>query len=96
MIGDHVKTGIGTLLNTGINIGFGSNLFGGGMIKEKFIPSFYWGGVQGFSEYEFGKMIGTAEKVMKRRNKKLTSKEKRLFSILFELTKEERKLIRVR
>jgi len=96
MIGDHVKTGIGTLLNTGINIGFGSNLFGGGMIKEKFIPSFYWGGVQGFSEYEFGKMIDTAEKVMKRRNKKLTSKEKRLFSILFELTKEERKLIRVR
>lgn len=95
MIGDHVKTGIGTLLNTGINIGFGSNLFGGGMIKEKFIPSFYWGGVQGFSEYEFGKMIDTAEKVIKRRNKKLTSKEKRLFSILFELTKEERKLIRV-
>jgi hypothetical protein len=40
-------------------------------------------------------MIDTAEKVMKRRNKKLTSKEKRLFSILFELTREERKLIRV-
>jgi len=95
MMGDHVKTGIGTLLNTGINIGFGSNLFGGGMIKEKFIPSFYWGGVQGFSEYELVKMIDTAEKVMKRRNKKLTSKEKRLFSILFELTKEERKLVRV-
>jgi UDP-N-acetylglucosamine diphosphorylase/glucosamine-1-phosphate N-acetyltransferase len=96
LIGDHVKTGIGTLLNTGINIGFGSNLFGGGMIKEKFIPSFYWGGVQGFSEYELGKMINTTEKVMKRRNKKLTSKEKKLFLKLFELTKEERKLIRVR
>ncbi|MCJ7498262.1 MAG: hypothetical protein MUO78_09065 [candidate division Zixibacteria bacterium] len=90
MIGDHVKTGIGALLNTGINIGFGTNIFGGGMIKEKFIPSFYWGGVQGFSEYEFGKMIDTAEKVMKRRNKKLTSKEKKLFSKLFELTREER------
>ncbi|MFH0931765.1 MAG: putative sugar nucleotidyl transferase [Candidatus Zixiibacteriota bacterium] len=92
MIGDHVKTGIGALLNTGINIGFGSNIFGGGMIKEKFIPSFYWGGVQGFSEYEFEKMMDTAEKVMKRRNKKLTSKEKRLFSKLFELTREERRI----
>ncbi len=92
MIGDHVKTGIGTLLNTGINIGFGSNLFGGGMVKEKFIPSFYWGGVQGFSEYELVKMIDTAEKVMKRRNKKLTSKEKNLFSKLFELTREERRI----
>jgi UDP-N-acetylglucosamine diphosphorylase/glucosamine-1-phosphate N-acetyltransferase len=91
LLGDHVKTGIGTLLNTGIRIGFGSNLFGGGMVREKFIPSFYWGGVQGFSEYDPGKMIDTAEKVVKRRNKKLTSREKKLFSKLFELTREERK-----
>jgi len=91
MMGDHVKTGIGTLLNTGINIGFGSNLFGGGMVKEKFIPSFYWGGVQGFSEYELEKMIKTAEKVMERRKVRLTSKEKYLFQRLFELTRGERK-----
>lgn len=92
MIGDHVKTGIGTLLNTGINIGFGSNIFGGGMVKEKFVPSFCWGGVQGFTEYKLEKMINTAEIVMKRRGVKLTSKEKKLFSVLFEQTKEERRL----
>jgi len=91
MIGDHVKTGIGTLLNTGVYIGFGSNIFGGGMVKEKFVPSFSWGGVEGFTEYKLEKMIDTAEIVMKRRGVKLTSKEKKLFSILFEQTKEERK-----
>jgi UDP-N-acetylglucosamine diphosphorylase/glucosamine-1-phosphate N-acetyltransferase len=92
MIGDHVKTGIGTLLNTGMNIGFGSNIFGGGMVKERFVPSFCWGGVQGFTEYKLEKMIDTAEIVMTRRGVKFTSKEKKLFSILFEQTKEERRL----
>lgn len=90
MIGDHVKTGIGTLLNTGMYIGFGSNLFGGGMVKEKFIPSFSWGGVEGFTEYKLEKMIDTADKVMKRRGVTLTSKEKKLFSLLFELSVKER------
>lgn len=90
MIGDHVKTGIGTLLNTGINIGLGTNLFGGGMVKEKFIPSFYWGGVNGFSEFDLGKMINTAQKVMLRRGVRLSLAEKRLFHKLFRLTKEER------
>jgi len=92
MIGDHVKTGIGTLLNTGMTIGFGSNIFGGGMVKEKFVPSFCWGGVEGFTEYKLEKMIDTAEIVMKRRGVKLTSKEKKLFSVLFELSKRERRL----
>jgi hypothetical protein len=92
MIGDHVKTGIGTLLNTGINIGFGTNIFGGGMIKEKFIPSFHWGGIDGFSEFELEKMISTAEEVMRRRGVKLSLAEKKLFRKLHTLTKEERVL----
>ncbi len=92
MIGDHVKTGIGTLLNTGINIGFGTNIFGGGMVKEKFIPSFSWGGREGFSEYDLEKMIGTAEEVMRRRGSKLSSSEKKLFRKLYLLTKRERDL----
>jgi hypothetical protein len=75
-----------------MNIGFGSNIFGGGMVKERFVPSFCWGGVQGFTEYKLEKMIDTAEIVMTRRGVKFTSKEKKLFSILFEQTKEERRL----
>ncbi len=91
MIGDHVKTGIGTLFNTGMIIGIGSNIFGGGMVKEKFVPSFSWGGVEGFTEYKLEKMIDTSEVVMKRRGVKLTSKEKKLFSVLFERIKDERR-----
>lgn len=90
MMGDHVKTGIGTLLNTGMNIGFGTNIFGGGMVKEKFLPSFYWGGAEGFSEYDLEKMINTAQKVMRRRGVRLSLAEKRLFHKLFKLTKAER------
>jgi len=37
-IGDHVKTGIGTLLDTGASIGFGSNIFGGGLVERKYVP----------------------------------------------------------
>jgi hypothetical protein len=62
------------------------------MVKEKFVPSFCWGGVEGFTEYKLEKMIDTAEIVMKRRGVKLTSKEKKLFSVLFELSKRERRL----
>ncbi|MDH4222021.1 MAG: glucose-1-phosphate thymidylyltransferase, partial [candidate division Zixibacteria bacterium] len=92
MVGDHVKTGIGTLLNTGINIGFGTNIFGGGLVKDKFVPSFSWGGVGGLSEYDLKKMINTAEQVMRRRKVKITSAEEKLFHKLFELTKEERRI----
>ena len=61
MIGDHVKTGIGTLLNTGMNIGFGTNIFRGGMVSEKSVPSFYWGGKGGFDEYDLEKMINSGK-----------------------------------
>jgi len=92
-IGDHVKTGIGTLLNTGINVGFGSNLFGGTMIKEKIIPSFAWFDGKELKEYTLDKFISTASQVMKRRGKELNEKEARFFEELFDLTKKERKKI---
>ncbi len=41
-LGDHVKTGIGTFLNTGTVVGAGSNLFGGRM-PPTYVPPFSWG-----------------------------------------------------
>lgn len=90
-IGDHVKTGIGTLLNTGISIGFASNLFGGEMIKEKYISSFFWGGVGGGETYRLDKAIETAGAVMRRRGREMSQTEADLFKKLFELTERERK-----
>ncbi len=65
IIGDHTKTGIGTLINTGTVIGIFANIFGGG-VTPKEVPSFAWGKEE---IYQFNKLIDTLKKVMKRRNK---------------------------
>lgn len=90
-LGDHVKTGIGTLLGTGMVVGFATNIFGGGMIREKSIPSFCWGDTNNLEEYELDKAMGTAQIVMERRNIKFSQEEKDLFEKIFEMRKEGRK-----
>lgn len=90
-IGDHVKTGIGTLLNTGVSIGFASNLFGGGMIEQKHILSFIWGSAEKQEEYQLEKAIETARMVMRRRGVELTTDEINLFKKIFQLTEKERR-----
>jgi UDP-N-acetylglucosamine diphosphorylase/glucosamine-1-phosphate N-acetyltransferase len=90
-IGDHVKTGIGTLLNTGVSIGFASNLFGGGMVKQKYIPAFIWGSAEKQEEYQLEKATQTARMVMKRRDKELVKQENVLFKKIFQLTEKERR-----
>lgn len=90
-LSDHVKTGIGTLLNSGTVVGFSTNIFGGGMPKEKHIPSFYWGGKEGWEEYQLEKALHTAEITMGRREVKAGENLKELFKNIFELTSNQRK-----
>ena len=90
-LGDHVKTGIGTLLNTGMTVGFASNLFGGGMIEERSIPPFSWVGPGKCEEYRLDEAIETARAVMKRRNVELGSGEVDIFKEIFKLTEKERR-----
>lgn len=90
-LGDHVKTGIGTLLGTGMVVGFATNIFGGGMLREKSVPSFCWGDINNLEEYHLDKAINTAFVVMERRGMKFSQEEKDLFKKIFEMTKEERK-----
>lgn len=89
-IGDHTKTGIGTLLTTGMVIGFSSNLFGGGLVKRKSLPSFVWGGADGFAEYLLSKAAETAIVAMSRRNREFADADQRLFAHLFEATGVDR------
>jgi UDP-N-acetylglucosamine diphosphorylase/glucosamine-1-phosphate N-acetyltransferase len=89
-MGDHVKTGIGTLLNTGSIIGFATNLFGGGMIREKHVASFLWGGRAGFEEFRLDKAKEVAKAAMPRRGREFTSAVAALFDYLFEVTKAHR------
>ncbi len=66
-IGDFTKTAIGTLLNTGINIGIACNVLGNGLVAEKEIPSFTWYASGNLHEYRITKALETIEKSMARR-----------------------------
>jgi hypothetical protein len=67
LLGDHVKLGIGTLLDAGTVVGPGSNVFGGGFPGTKWIPPFSWGGAKGFRPYDLESFLATAETAMRRR-----------------------------
>ena len=66
IMGDHTKCGINTMFNTGTVVGVAANIFGSGF-PPAFIPSFSWGGAEGFTEYRMEKMLETASRVMERR-----------------------------
>ncbi len=78
-IGDHTKTGIGTMLNTGISIGFSCNLYGGGLFAEKRINSFGWGTPGEIVPYKLEKAVETASASMPRRGMEFSEIHQRLF-----------------
>ncbi len=67
MIGDHAKTGIGTMLTTGCVVGAGANIYGA-QTTPKYIPPFSWGECEPYARFESNKFIEVAERVMARRH----------------------------
>ncbi len=90
-IGDHTKTSIGTILNTGTVIGVMCNVVGSGKISPKFIPSFAWYLNNNFLKYSLRMQLETAKMAMSRRKKELTQEDIGLLRYVHEITKEERK-----
>jgi UDP-N-acetylglucosamine diphosphorylase/glucosamine-1-phosphate N-acetyltransferase len=89
IIGDHSKTAINTMINTGTNIGVSCNLFGADF-PPKYIPSFSWANSGILVEYKLNKAIEVAKIVMSRRNVEFTESDRIKFEKVFELTKHER------
>jgi UDP-N-acetylglucosamine diphosphorylase/glucosamine-1-phosphate N-acetyltransferase len=89
IMGDHSKCGINTMFNTGTVVGVSANIFGTGFPRN-FIPSFSWGGPQGFSVFKPEKAFEVAEEVMKRRNIEFDEKERKILQTIFEITKKYR------
>jgi UDP-N-acetylglucosamine diphosphorylase/glucosamine-1-phosphate N-acetyltransferase len=85
MMGDHSKTGINTMFNTGTVVGVNANIFGDGY-QRNFIPSFSWGGKQGLAHYDLKKAFKVARAVFSRRNRYFDEKEERILSKVFERT----------
>lgn len=77
IMGDHSKSSINSMFNTGTVVGVCANVFDGGF-PPKFIPSFSWGGKGGFTQFKMEKALEVAEKVMARRKVDLTDEDKKI------------------
>ena len=85
IMGDHSKCGINTMFNTGTVIGVSANVFGAGFPRN-FIPSFSWGGPQGYQTYDFKKACHTAERVLARRDLMLSEEDRAILQSVFEIS----------
>jgi UDP-N-acetylglucosamine diphosphorylase/glucosamine-1-phosphate N-acetyltransferase len=84
-MGDHSKSGINTMFNTGTVIGVSANIFGAGF-PPKHIPSFSWGGLETLTEFQKEKAFEVAERMMDRRGLVFTPLDKNILITVFEQT----------
>ncbi|GHM99375.1 glucose-1-phosphate thymidylyltransferase [Cytophagales bacterium WSM2-2] len=85
IMGDHSKSGINMMFNTGTVVGVSSSIFGAGYPRN-FVPSYSWGGAAGFTTYQFDKAMETAERVMARRNVLLSQQDREILKNVFDQT----------
>jgi len=87
LIGDHAKTSIGTLLNTGAYLGAMTLVATIGRLLPKFMPSFAWY-IEGAVTKGFGKQRGyeTAKLAMARRQCTWTAADEALWDAVYEMT----------
>jgi UDP-N-acetylglucosamine diphosphorylase/glucosamine-1-phosphate N-acetyltransferase len=85
MMGDHSKCSINTMFNTGTVVGVSTNIFGHGF-PPKLVPSFSWGGSEGFDTYRIEEAIEVAQRVYERRGKTFENTEKNILKHLFDYT----------
>ncbi len=90
MMGDHSKSGINTMFNTGTVVGVSANIFGSGFPRN-FIPSFSWGGSAGMVTFKTEKAFEVAEKVMERKGLPFSDQDRAILEHVFELTREYRR-----
>lgn len=84
VMGDHAKSGINTMFNTGTVVGPCANVFGGGF-PAKHVPGFAWGGADGFEVHDIDRAIATARRVMDRRHISLNAVDESVLRHVFAL-----------
>jgi len=91
LIGDHTKTSIGTLLNTGAYVGAMAILAATGKPLPKYIPSFAWF-IDGAVTKGFGKqaLFDTARVAMGRRKREFTSAQQAMWEAIYQMTAPQR------
>jgi UDP-N-acetylglucosamine diphosphorylase/glucosamine-1-phosphate N-acetyltransferase len=89
VMGDHSKCGINTMFNTGTVVGVYANIFGSGF-PPNFVPSFSWGGPEGFTTYQLEKAFEVAAEVVKRRDRTFDRMDMDILRTVFEMTEKYR------
>jgi UDP-N-acetylglucosamine diphosphorylase/glucosamine-1-phosphate N-acetyltransferase len=89
IMGDHSKTGINTMFNTGTVVGVNVNVFGPGF-QRNFVPSFSWGGTSGFTGYNINKAIQVAKAVYSRRGLEFDQVEQDILINVYDETANNR------
>ena len=89
-IGDHTKTSIGTILNTGTVVGVMCNVMASGGVTPKFIPSFTMFLDNKVYKIPFKKTVETARTAMGRRKQDLSDADVALLEAAMALTADER------
>jgi UDP-N-acetylglucosamine diphosphorylase/glucosamine-1-phosphate N-acetyltransferase len=91
MMGDHSKSGINTMFNTGTVVGVCANIFGSGFPRN-FVPSFSWGGASGMMTYDVKKAFETARIVMSRRDIEFTPQDEAILTEVYQQTEKLRNI----
>lgn len=89
IMGDHSKSGINSMFNTGTVVGIAANIHGT-EFPRNFIPSFADGGYKGFKINSLKTVSEVAQRVMARRNIVFDQVEKNILTEVFEGTKKYR------
>lgn len=84
IMGDHTKTGINTIFNTGTVVGFNCNIYSS-ELPDKLVPSYSWGHGREMTEYDLAKAMETASIVMERRRTRFTEAHRKIFEKIFEM-----------
>ncbi len=88
VMGDHSRTGINTMINTGTIIGVACNIFGANF-PPKYLPDFSWGGADFVRRYQFDKFLQNARAMTARRGVSLSDSEITLLRKIYESRKSE-------
>ncbi|MCK5856312.1 MAG: GlmU family protein [Bacteroidales bacterium] len=85
IMGDHSKSSINTMFNTGTVVGVNVNIFGTGFPRQ-FVPSFNWGGPSGYKKYNFKKAVDVAKRVYARRDLEFDQVEEDILKVVYNTT----------
>lgn len=80
-MGDHCRTGIGTVFNTATFVGVGCNIFGEGF-PPRYIEDFTWNGISEKEMYDFDKFATSVHRMMIRREAEPSREEMQLLKSL--------------